>query len=147
MAEGILKDLMSKYLSHVPDGEIIVSSAGICAKEGDPINPHSITCLSKHNISHSEMSSTQLTRSIVDSADYVLCMTESHLGNAERMRSSSYTKTQVRLLGSFGEGVQAETIPDPYGEDLETYEKTFEKLRFHSRKFMDSVLLRLYPPI
>ena len=55
-----------------------VISAGVSARAGEPMTPHSVTALKKVGIDASRHASRPLTQELLDQAVLVLCMTESH---------------------------------------------------------------------
>lgn len=109
MAEG--------YLKHKNLKNINVSSAGIFADKS-PVSQNAKEICKAFNIDISEHISTPLTKQMLDDADYVLCMSESH---KQMLDSLLQDNNKVLVLGS--------GIPDPFGSDIKTYNECFLKIK------------------
>ena len=101
MAEYYLK---SKNLDNVS-----VISRGFSG--GEKANPNSITVMNEIGIDVSHHISQQITTDDIDTADAIICMTESH----KQLLASSSNKNNIFVLGS--------GVPDPFGCDVDTYRK------------------------
>ena len=94
-----------------------VLSAGVCAEEGDGMNPKSRQALTEAGIPFSEkFRSRRLTKAMIEDAFVIICMTERQRA---AVRSGNVT-TMKELAG--------EEIPDPYGMELDTYRATLRAL-------------------
>lgn len=109
MAQGLAR----KYL---PEG-IEIASAGIQAFDGDKASDYAVMALKKIGSDISEHRSVRVTKSMLESADYVLTMTK----NQEKMLTSLYPEyiNRIMSLGSFI-GSDKE-ISDPWGGSADHY--------------------------
>src|SRR5690554_3547700 len=73
MAEALFKDKIRDHEDKL--GSINVSSAGICAWEGDNASPQAVRVLNEKGIDITNHKSTPLTPSLIKKADLVLTMT------------------------------------------------------------------------
>lgn len=76
MAEGILRDVLSKF--GYDEKDIQVVSAGITAQNGLPANEKAVKVLKNQGIDISEHESRQLSMSLVRESDLILAMTRNH---------------------------------------------------------------------
>ena len=96
MAEGIAKSLFPRH-------EFL--SAGIFAQENSPASKNAIIAMNNMGIDISSHKAKQLTKELVDKADYIIPMTENHY----------YTLLQI--------GIDKNKI-NPYGQSAKIYEHT-----------------------
>lgn len=87
--------------------DAVADSAGIAAAPGMPASENTILAMKEIGIDLSNHSAKAISRSLLNSADLIVCMSEGH---AELLKAAGYTSIV------FGRG-----IPDPYGYDLEKY--------------------------
>ncbi len=112
MAEGIFNSLPKNG---------VASSAGLCVMSLGGAEKNAVDAVGKWGIDLKNHTSKQTTQSMFDCADIVLTMTQSHkwtLPDEEKVQTLS------EFAGESGD------ISDPYGGDLETYEKCAEKIKF-----------------
>lgn len=136
MSEAILKKFVSE------DGlqtKITVESAGTEALSGISPDPETIDICKKHNIDLSNHLARQVEPELLDQADLILCLAESH---KERIIAASpeYEK-KVFMLKEYAQVVLPETlsVDDPTGKAKKKYQETFEELY--------GEILRIYPTI
>ena len=103
MAEGYLKS------KNIKDLEVL--SAGIFA-DLSPISRHSNTVLLEKGIDMSHHISRQLTVPIIEAADKIICLADSH---RQTLLSIGIDCDKISVLG--------DGIADPYGRDIEIYRK------------------------
>ncbi|MBP5466422.1 MAG: low molecular weight protein arginine phosphatase [Clostridia bacterium] len=116
MAELVLKNKIKR--ANITG--IRVLSAGISTENGLKINKNAAAVLKKRKISPYNFRSRILTKKLVESADMVICMTETH---KEYLKGFSNVCTIAELTG-------AGDIIDPYGYGEEVYEKTLGEIDF-----------------
>lgn len=109
MAEIIMKNKMKD--AGITDFR--VTSAGVSAIRGGKMSMNSFRALKKMGYKPYGFKSKPLTDKLVRSADLVICMTSSHKMFMKGY-DNVYTMNELAMLGD---------IPDPYGGNLETYEK------------------------
>ena len=109
MAEG--------YLKHKNINNVSVLSAGIYADKSPVSHNAKIVC-EKYGIDISRHISTPLTPKMIDSADYIVCMSHSH-----KQFLNGITSENKKLF------VLSDGVPDPFGADLAVYEDCFLKIK------------------
>ncbi len=105
MAEGYLK-------SKGKDFNVI--SRGLAA-DGSPVSQNSKTAMEKIGIDISSHVSKQLMLEETQNAHLIVCMSDSH---ANILKSVGINDTKIKVLG----------VSDPYGCDLQTYEKCRDQI-------------------
>lgn len=115
MAEGLCREATSRL------GKYRVLSAGVGAINGLPPTPHSTRAMKEIGIEISHQRSQMLTADLVNQADYVLGMTESHVEAIYMMFPEAAEKTY--LLGDFEKNLNdnEREIPDPIGSSYAIY--------------------------
>jgi protein-tyrosine-phosphatase len=121
MAEGYFRSLVeNEGLSHIQ-----VSSAGTYAADGDPPNYNSVQTLKKYGIDISHQRSSRLSEELIENADLIVAMSESHRSFVAQVQPSAIKKSA--LLGDYsGSG---EDIADPFGGNLEVYNYCFTTMK------------------
>jgi len=103
-----------------------VISAGVSARTGETMTPHSVTALKKAGIDASRHASRLLTQDLLDQAVLVLCMTEQHRAlieaSADPAPRNLYLFRELMPPGSCRE------IADPYGGPLPAYETSRDEM-------------------
>jgi protein-tyrosine-phosphatase len=94
-------------------------SAGLSAMDGDKASQNSIDACEEVNIDVTDHRSAGLTRTLLQEASAVFCMTESHraLINMYFELPKGYP---IFLMREFMDEGNKE-LPDPYGQDIEVY--------------------------
>ena len=114
--------LFARAMENSPKaGKVSAYSAGISAMDGDNASQNSIEVCEEVGLDIADHRSTGLTRTSLQEASAVFCMTESHraLLNMYFELPQGYP---VFLMREFVEGGSKE-LPDPFGQDLEVYRK------------------------
>jgi len=135
LAEALARDhLRRRSWSHVA-----VASAGTHAEIGAPAAKHSIAVGERRGLVLDTHRSQPLTPELVGWADLILVMGAAHLGAVRRLGGED----KVALIGEFAGREQASgaSVPDPYGADEPTYERTLLVLD----EMLDAVFERLEP--
>ncbi len=104
MAEWLLKKRIPASIKH----RVVVRSAGTMAPEGSDIHGLARQALEEVGIYHIRHRATSLTPELVEEADLILVMEESHKNNVEALGGASKTY----LLRGWA-GLEPETIDDP----------------------------------
>ena len=118
MAAGLLRHALAPLQE--PLRSLRILSAGVSAREDDPVTPHSVTALRKVGIDISGQRSRRLTQQMLDGALAVFCMTEAHRAMIRAMASPP--PQHLHLLREFMPEGQPREIADPYGGPLGVYE-------------------------
>ena len=124
MAAGLLRHALSAQPE--PLRSVKVVSAGVAAREGEPVSENSVVALRKVGIDISKHHSRSLTQKMLDDAIAVICMTESH-----RALIQLQTEPQAQHVFLFREFVPHngdKEIPDPFGGPLRVYEQCRDEM-------------------
>jgi protein-tyrosine-phosphatase len=103
-----------------------VISAGVSARAGEAMTPHSVTALRKAGIDASRHASRLLTQELLDQAVLVLCMTEQHRSLIEA--SAHPAPRNLYLFREFMPPGSSREIADPYGGPLPAYETSRDEM-------------------
>ncbi|HEY4089982.1 MAG TPA: low molecular weight protein-tyrosine-phosphatase [Luteibacter sp.] len=120
---NICRSPTAEYLFRHRLGEgskIQVSSAGLGALTGHPIDASALELLREHGIDGSAHRARQLDRSLLRSADLVLAMERDHVGSITRMAPEASGK--VFLLDRWLVG---QDIPDPFRQSRPAFEHVY----------------------
>lgn len=113
MAEIILKSKIK--LAGIK--QVKVSSAGICAQEGEKISKNSALALKQMGLKSYAFKSKQLTPVMLLKNDLTICMTANHKRGISNF-PGVYCAREV----------MGYDISDPYGQDLSVYVKTSHEI-------------------
>lgn len=103
------------------DLDVRIESAGLFAKDGEPASSEAVEALKKYDIDLSDHKSKQITPELIEKSDLIVTMTEAHKMLLQDFAADK-TCTLCELADMEGD------IDDPFGGDLEDYEKTADKL-------------------
>lgn len=98
-----------------------VSSAGLGALVGQPIEPTALAVLARHGHAPQPHQARQLDDALLADADLVLVMEKGHLQEIGRRAPQARGKTF--LLGKWRGDAE---IPDPYRKDEAAFERAFD---------------------
>jgi protein-tyrosine phosphatase len=99
---------------------IHVSSAGLGALVGRPMDDHAIQILREHGIDAATHRARQLDQKMLREADLVLAMERRHLNAAARLAPEASGK--MFLLDKWHE---ANDVPDPYRQSRRVFENVY----------------------
>ncbi|QDU33319.1 Low molecular weight protein-tyrosine-phosphatase YwlE [Poriferisphaera corsica] len=124
MAEGFAKHLIAQHLGitsdDLPARGYDIRSAGSFAYDGAPVSPESVQALQTHNIDIAAHTSSALTPDLIDKADLIYCMTDSHRQAVLSIAPQAAHKTH-RLIPD-------QNVSDPIGMGLTAYLKTADMI-------------------
>lgn len=100
--------------------DITISSAGLGAMVGHPIDPTAMQLLTEHGIDAVAHRARQLTPAMLLDAELVLGMEQSHVDSMTRMVPAA--SGRVFTLNKW---LQARDIPDPYGQQRPAFEHVY----------------------
>jgi protein-tyrosine-phosphatase len=103
-----------------------VVSAGVSARTGEPMTPHSVTALKRAGIDSSRHASRPLTQALLDQSALVLCMTESHRDLIAA--TADPVPPHLHLFREFLPPGAPREIVDPYGGPLSSYEASRDEM-------------------
>ncbi|MDC0428995.1 hypothetical protein OAL71_00300 [Phycisphaerales bacterium] len=119
LAEGIAREAVATGAISGLETDLFVASAGVHAEDGMPISEESRAALARRGI-EADGCSTRLTSEMIDRADLVLGMTESHV-EAARMIAPG-TQTPIERLDPAGD------IQDPIGQSQDVYDRVAARI-------------------
>lgn len=105
--------------------DLSASSAGTDAWDGERASMYTITALSGYDTKIAAHRARCLTKEMLDEADLVIALTESHRQRV--LRLNPLLSMRARLLGEFGEN--GADIKDPYGGGADIYSLCFETMK------------------
>jgi tRNA threonylcarbamoyl adenosine modification protein (Sua5/YciO/YrdC/YwlC family) len=119
MAEALFRERTKKL------GWNIIS-AGTFAGEGYPASANAVAALRECGIDLTEHGSQPLTKALIERADIVITMGESH--RASVLQIAPDCSAKVCLLKSFETGKVPADIADPFGGSLKVYRHTRDEI-------------------
>ena len=124
MGAGLLQHALAAQPE--PLRSLRVVSAGVAAREGEPVSQNSVLALKKAGIDISGQVSRPLTQAMLDEAFAVLCMTESH--RAMIQFQADPVPANLFLFREFMPQRGDKEIGDPYGGPLKAYESARDEM-------------------
>jgi protein-tyrosine-phosphatase len=105
---------------------IVSTSAGLSAMDGDKASQNSIDACEELGLDINDHRSAGLSRTTLQEASVVFCMTESHraLINMYFELPQGYP---IYLMREFIEG-ESKELPDPYGQDIDVYRQCRDRM-------------------
>lgn len=121
MAEFMLKSMSDKYL---------VSSSGTSSEEvGNDTHYGTKKILDKYQINYTKRKAQQLTQTMYDEYDYIICMDQNNINNIKRLLNSSGKETKLLDYLNLNRD-----ISDPwYTNDFET---TYDDIKVGIEAFL-----------
>lgn len=110
MAEAIFREKTKSYSNFVN-----VSSCGLGTYSGSPASENAILTMAERNIDISMHRSRQINQYIIDEADYIICLAQSHYKYLEPI-----AKNKLLILGS--------GIADPFMGDIRVYRECADSI-------------------
>ena len=125
MAEKLFEDALTKSGTKK---KIRVFSAGLTAGTGDKASENSCEAVKEIGLDLSDHRSSAVTRTTLQNASAIFCMTESHRA-LMHMYFELPENAPVFLMREFVEAIEDKELPDPFGQDLEVYRECRDKMR------------------
>jgi L-threonylcarbamoyladenylate synthase len=133
MAAGIARSLAARKLgvteAQLDARGVKIVSAGTMASAGYPASENAVRVMEQRGIDLTRHRSSPVTHEMINDADVILCMTQSHLNQVKRMGGSVASKALL---------LDEAQIDDPYGGPVEAYEAAAKQiepaLKFHLGK-------------
>jgi protein-tyrosine-phosphatase len=122
LAEAIAKQVLPGRL----DFDVEIASAGTSAQDGSPASRNSVVVAEHHGLDLARHRSRILTRALLHDADLIVTMGVRHREVVEEIDPDSVESTF--LLTNFSD-VHNGDIPDPIGNELAVYERTYLVIR------------------
>lgn len=117
MAEALLRHALQGQPPPLNGWRVV--SAGVAAQRGAPASANSVAALKKVGLNLAGHRSQPLTAELVNEADLILVMTESHRDMISLLFDPP---PEVNLLRDFMPAEASREIVDPYGSALPDYE-------------------------
>lgn len=124
MAEALLKHALAGQPEPLKSLKVI--SAGVAARDGEPISENSVIALKKVGIDIKDQTSRGLTQQMLDDALVVLGMTESH--RAVIRQRARPAPANLHLFREFMPAPADQEIGDPYGGPIRVYEAARDEM-------------------
>ena len=113
---------------------VAAASAGVGAAVGAPASDGALLVALEHGVDLGDHRARQLTRELVDEADLVLAMGQSHLERILQLGGEG----KAHLLTDFAAGRPGgRHIGDPFGADLAEYRRTYAELETEVSRVLD----------
>ena len=140
MAAGLVKHALS--IKPAPLNQLEVLSAGVAAGNGYPASTNSIAAMKKVGIDLRDHESCYASDELLERADFIFGMTESHLDSVSYHLGDSASQ-KLYLMRQFVESGESIEIPDPFGGNFTAYENARDSMveaipgliRFLARQF------------
>jgi protein-tyrosine-phosphatase len=133
MAEALLRHIAVEN----PRLALRVKSAGTAAFGSQSASRNAILALQELGIDLNSHRSQAVTIDLIDKADLVLAMTNTHKQQLLTLRPEAAHK--VFTLAEFTSGDSSENIADPFGGNLEKYIECRNDIFFHVRKLLNII--------
>ena len=124
MAAALLKHALAAQPE--PLRSLTVLSAGVAARNGEPVSENSVIALKKVGLDIAGHKSTALTQEMLDRASLVLGMTESH--RAMIQLQADPAPKRLHLFREFMPQRGDKEIGDPFGGPIKLYESTRDEM-------------------
>jgi protein-tyrosine-phosphatase len=128
MAMGILRKMLPKKLKN----KTRVMSAGISTNTGSKASELAIMVAIKDGIRLQSHRSRQITTELLEEANLILTMSDNHKDYILKMNPEYDRKTFLLKEFAFGKEIlmyDDRNIEDPFGGDLETYERCYNEMK------------------
>ncbi|MBS7297888.1 MAG: low molecular weight protein arginine phosphatase [Eubacteriales bacterium] len=112
--------------------DVRIESAGLFANDGDGASAEAIVAMKKYDIDLLGHHSQTINAELIENSDLILTMTAAH-----KMILDQYASEKTFTICEYAE--MDGDIPDPYGSDVEEYEKCAEKLFTALKKCADKI--------
>ena len=123
MAEGVLKEAFRAHgLDHIR-----IQSTGTFGWDTEPPTPQAVQAGKETGLDISDLRSCAIHGDMVDEADLILAMEESHLETIRDWFKPEAAK--LRLLGDFHPEKPGMEIPDPYRKSVRRYRDVLDRIR------------------
>lgn len=138
MAEGALRVLLEKERP----GKFEVISSGTHAASHYPATIYAIEAARIWDADISGHQSQPLSKELIDRADLILGMTESHVQQVLKLDPRAADRTY--LFKNFPDASpHGEDVEDPIGEPLDAYNQTFIEIGEHLGRHLDEFVRRI----
>lgn len=132
MAEQILRHKLQQHGLE----DIQVGSAGAATDDGFPAHPMAVGVCLDHGLKLNRHRSRRLTRAMVENADLILGMTDSHVSLLSQLYPEK--AADIHLLKAYGRHrlPKDREIADPIGMDRTEYERCFHELEIELERIV-----------
>ncbi len=136
MAEGFGRSIIAKKLQcnidQLEKNGYHISSAGIMAFDNHPASPESVKACQSRGVDISGHKSRLISKEMIQNADYILAMSDSHYSTILSIAPESAAKTQM---------LDANGIADPIGNTQDIYDSCAQQIYDAIERFIDKIEL------
>lgn len=129
MAEALLRH----YAAECPELDIIIKSAGTAAFGNQSASRNAVLALQELGIDLTSHSSRQVTDELIEEADLVLTMTNSHKQQLLAFKPKAADK--IFTLAEYA-SEDSGNVADPFGGDLDDYIQCRDEIISHIQKLL-----------
>jgi len=134
MAAGLLGHLLPSDRKSA----YTVSSAGTHAAQGSPASDQAVAAMKAIGIDIAGHRSRQVNKNLVEKADLILALSESHADFLKDHFPDASGK--IFLLSEYAEKSKAkQDVPDPAGGNLEEYQETRDQIK----RYIDKIVRKM----
>lgn len=137
MAEVLLWKELQAIADKQANGLPEIRSAGIMASSDMPASPEAIKVMAEQGVDLSQHRSRCLTEDLLQWADLVLTMTESHRHHI--IRQYDIRSDKVHTLAQFCGEVHIDVV-DPFGSGLPTYRQSARQLQQMIKQLVKKII-------
>lgn len=134
MAQALLGKALEEKPDKIKEAKISIFSAGICALPGQPPSPEAVETMLRYKIDISGHRSRSLDITLLARADLILAMTRSQCDFLKK-NFPGHVK-HIFTLAEFA-GQNNEDVEDPFGQDLESYQRSAIQINNCLEKILD----------
>lgn len=135
MAQALFTDHVKNTGKNRQESQPIAKSAGLRALDGSPASPAAVKVMTEMGLNISNHRSRRLNTELVEWADVILTMQESH--RREVMEKYNVPAQKVYTLAAFSRD-SAGDILDPFGFEIETYRQCARQINSMIRNIVKS---------
>lgn len=107
--------------------DVVATSAGVGVRAESDLNEKSARVLSDNGLTLPNFKSKKMTVDLLERAFLILCMTDDQRDFLRQAQMRLHGETKLNTVFSYRD-ITGSEIPDPYGQDLAAYQKTYEAL-------------------
>ncbi len=137
MAEVLLRKELQEYRTEQPKLPLEIRSAGIMAGNGFPASPEAIKVMAEKGVDLRQHRSQILNESLLQWADLVLTMTDSH--RLHIISQYAIQSSQIYTLAEFS-GAEYIDITDPFGFGTEAYRQSARQIQQLMKQLTKKIL-------
>ena len=115
-----------------------VYSSGIFAQDGEMAAGNAITVMKEKGIDLTKHKAINIRKTNIQNMDLILCATESHKTIVKELYPNLKEKVYT-ILEYADNRRQDKDLPDPWGNDIQTYKKCAEEIEESIEKIVEKI--------